>query len=171
VVLAPGGGGWSSLSAREAKANFSSVDTCEILDLVADLPLSTWNYNSQPTSIRHLGPIAEDFYAAFGLGENPTHINSVDADGIALAAIQGLYDRLVEKETTINTQAEAIARLEAQQAGLEDRLTALESSIRNGSRSEGRPLRIGLGRDYLGWLILGMFSCGVSYLVGRRRTG
>ena len=52
--------------------------------------MQTWNLKSQDPAIRHIGPMAQDFYAAFNVGEDDKHINSVDADGVALAAIQGL---------------------------------------------------------------------------------
>jgi hypothetical protein len=54
----------------------------------------TWNYRSQDTAVRHLGPTAQDFHAAFALGENETSISTVDEGGVALAAIQGLNLKL-----------------------------------------------------------------------------
>ena len=56
--------------------------------------------NSSPTRLRHISPIAQDFSAAFGVGEDDTHINTVDADGVALAAIQGLYHLVQQKDAT-----------------------------------------------------------------------
>jgi hypothetical protein len=67
-----------------------------VLSRVAALPLAVWNYKSQDATIRHLGPMAQDFHAAFGLGESDTGITGVDADGVALAAIQGLNQKLEE---------------------------------------------------------------------------
>jgi hypothetical protein len=101
VTLAPGGGSWTSVSDRHAKENFAAVDPAEVLSKVAALPLSTWNYKSQDAAIRHLGPVAQDFKAVFGLGETDTGITTVDADGVALAAIQGLNQKLEQKETEI----------------------------------------------------------------------
>ena len=105
VTLAAGGGSWTTVSDRHAKENFEPVDSLAVLEKVAALPLSSWNYKSQDASIRHLGPMAQDFKAAFGLGESDTGITSVDADGVALAAIQGLNQkleaRLEQKETEI----------------------------------------------------------------------
>ncbi len=94
---------------------------------VAALPLSTWNLMSQDPSIRHMGPMAQDFYAAFGLGEDDLHISTVDADGVALAAIQGLNQALQEKEARINRLEVRNAALEAQNSSLEARLAALEA--------------------------------------------
>jgi hypothetical protein len=90
VQLSSGGGSWTSLSDRAAKTNVLPVDNRAILAQVAALPVQTWNYKTQDVSIRHIGPMAQDFYAAFGVGEDDTHITTVDADGVALAAIQGL---------------------------------------------------------------------------------
>jgi trimeric autotransporter adhesin len=116
VSLAPGGGAWTTVSDRNAKENFTPVDTQEVLAKVASLPLSTWNYKSQDQSVRHLGPMAQDFKATFGLGESDTGITTVDADGVALAAIQALNAKLKEKESRI--------------AELEQRLAAIEAAMR-----------------------------------------
>jgi hypothetical protein len=109
VSLASGSGSWTTLSDRNAKENFKSVDGTEVLERLAQIPIQTWNYKSQDDSIRHLGPMAQDFKAAFGIGETDTGISAVDADGVALAAIQGLNQKLQQKETEI---AELKARLE-----------------------------------------------------------
>jgi len=88
------GGAWTSSSDRARKENFSAVDPRSVLDRVAMLPVQTWNYTSEPPAIRHLGPIAQDFHAAFGLnGEDDKHISDVDEAGVALAAIQGLNQK------------------------------------------------------------------------------
>jgi hypothetical protein len=97
VSLAGGGGSWTSLSDRHAKENFEQVDACEILERVISLPVSRWNYKSQHKNIRHIGPTAQDFKTAFGLGESETGITTIDADGVALAAIQGLNQKLEEQ--------------------------------------------------------------------------
>ena len=54
--------------------------------------MAEWNHTAQDPSIGHMGPIARDFYGAFGLGEDDKHIATVDADGVALAAIQRLHE-------------------------------------------------------------------------------
>jgi len=113
VQLATNGGAWASLSDRNAKNSFSAVDPRAILETLADIDISTWNYNGQDASIRHIGPVAQDFYAAFGVGENDTHITTVDADGVALASIQGLYAIFQEQEASINALQTRINQLEA----------------------------------------------------------
>ena len=130
VALAAGGGSWSSISDRQAKNHFAPVDDREILERVVMLPIQTWNYKSQAPAIRHIGPMAQDFYAAFGVGEDERHITNVDADGVALAAIQGLHAIVREKEAQIEALQARIEALEqAQIATLEaltERITALE---------------------------------------------
>jgi hypothetical protein len=91
VTLAAGGGSWASVSDRNVKENIESVDGSEILDKLAAIPISEWNYISQDDSIRHIGPMAQDFYEAFGIGEDERHITGIDADGVALAAIKALH--------------------------------------------------------------------------------
>jgi hypothetical protein len=119
VGLAAGGGSWSSLSDRNAKFNFSAVDRKAILAKVAALDVSLWSYKAQGEGVRHIGPMAQDFGAAFGVGENNTTIATVDADGIALAAIQGLHEIVQEKEAMIRRQQIAIERLEARMTEIE----------------------------------------------------
>jgi hypothetical protein len=68
---------------------------------VLDISISTWNYKEQADSIRHMGPMAQDFYAAFGLGLGETTIDTIDPDGVALAAIQGLHALVEEKDAEI----------------------------------------------------------------------
>jgi hypothetical protein len=92
------GGAWVSASDRARKENFAAVDSRAILERVAGLPIQTWNYTNEPPALRHLGPVSEDFRAAFGLnGEDDKHIADVDEGGVALAAIQGLNQRLTEE--------------------------------------------------------------------------
>jgi hypothetical protein len=112
VELAPGSGSWSSLSDREVKANMAPVDESLILLLLAGLPISTWSYTSQDPSVRHIGPVAQDFSAAFGVGEDDRHISTVDADGVALAAIQGLYQLVQEQNAQIVALEARVAALE-----------------------------------------------------------
>jgi hypothetical protein len=111
VFLAAGGGSWTSMSDRNAKENLAPVDAQAVLDKVTALPLTTWNYKSQDATVRHLGPMAQDFKAAFGLGETETGITSVDADGVALAAIQGLNQKLEQENAKLRKELEQIKQL------------------------------------------------------------
>lgn len=79
----------TELSDENAKRNLVPVDAAAVLDQVAAMPISTWQYNADP-GVTHLGPTAQDFSAAFGLGDTTTGIANVDANGVALAAIKAL---------------------------------------------------------------------------------
>lgn len=82
------------ISDRAVKANFGSVDPTDMLARVRSLPISTWNYTSDDPAIRHIGPMAQDFGALFGVGTDDRHIHPIDGQGTALAAIQGLASLL-----------------------------------------------------------------------------
>jgi trimeric autotransporter adhesin len=87
------GGTWTNQSSRALKEGFSAVNSMDILRKVAALPITTWTYKRSGEGL-HMGPVAEDFKAAFGLAGDGTSIGTVDADGVALAAIQGLNQKL-----------------------------------------------------------------------------
>lgn len=86
----------NTTSDRNAKERFSPIDAEAVLERVVSLPITQWNFKNTPGE-RHLGPMAQDFRAAFGLGTDERHIATVDADGVALAAIQGLNRKLEEQ--------------------------------------------------------------------------
>ena len=102
-------------SSRAVKTDIVPVDTREVLAKVAQLPMTEWNYNigTKADEERHLGPMAEDFYGAFGLGRNSASISLVDYSGVALAAIQGLNQELTVKDQRIAELESRLARLEA----------------------------------------------------------
>ena len=143
-----------SVSDRNAKDNFAAVDGRAVLARLAQIPITTWNYKSQDASIRHIGPMAQDF-ATFGVGEDDTHISTIDADGVALAAIQGLNQLVQEKDARLN-------QLETQNTGLEDRVAALEARINDGNTSSGVPVS---------WLLAGGLLALGAVVVERRRRG
>jgi hypothetical protein len=126
VQLTAGSGTWSSYSDRNAKANFSAVDTRAVLEKLARIPLETWNYKAQADSIRHIGPMAQDFAAAFGVGDDDTHITTVDADGVALAAIQGLNQKV---EARSQRSEDRIQKLETENADLKKELANLKGMV------------------------------------------
>lgn len=100
------GGTWTNGSSRTFKEGFTHIDPGAILDKLIALPISAWQYKNDAAEGTHLGPVAEDFKAAFGLGSNERYIATVDEEGIALAAIQGLNARLqtqiTEKDSEID---------------------------------------------------------------------
>jgi Chaperone of endosialidase len=75
------------------KTHFRELDGEDVLGKLAAMPIREWSYRAQDPAIRHVGPTAQDFHAAFGLGEDPLGISTIDADGIALRAIQALEAR------------------------------------------------------------------------------
>ena len=79
------------VSDRRLKERFAPVDPQAIVGRVATLPIETWSYRGQDAAVRHMGPMAQDFAAAFGVGPDDRHIDLLDASGVALAAIQGLH--------------------------------------------------------------------------------
>jgi len=123
------GGTWTNASDRGLKENFSPVDPQSVLESVAALPLATWNYIKESNAVRHLGPVAQDFHAAFGLGADDRSITTVDADGVALAAIQGLYAIVQEKDCEIGELIERDRRKDHRVGELEDRNAKLEARI------------------------------------------
>ncbi len=85
-------------SDRNLKENFAPVNPRDVLEKVAALPISRWNFKGDAAT-PHVGPMAQDFHAAFRLGTDERHIATVDADGVALAAIQGLNEKLEQQRT------------------------------------------------------------------------
>ncbi len=73
------------------------------------MPMTRWN--AKGVSSQHIGPVSQDFYAAFGLGEDDLHIASGDLSGVALAAIQGLYAEVKARDATIAELREELAAL------------------------------------------------------------
>ena len=102
-----------NLSDRNMKEAFAKVDSKIILERIAALPITSWNYKSQDRSIRHIGPMAQDFAAAFAVGEDDRHINMIDASGVALAAIQALHQMVQQQAAQI---AELRGHVQALQA-------------------------------------------------------
>jgi len=113
AYMNPGQSGWTNVCDRANKENFRPVDKAALLEALARMPVTEYNMKAQDPSIRHIGPVAQDFRAAFGLGETDKGINSVDADGVALAAIQALYDEVQQLRATNAAQQARIDGLEA----------------------------------------------------------
>jgi len=113
-----------SSSDRNIKENFKPVDAREVLEKVAAMPVTRWNYKRNDSS-DHIGPMAQDFYAAFNVGPDDKHITSVDEGGVAFVAIQGLNQKLEEKDAEIK----ALQVKAAQVDSLEKRLNELEQIV------------------------------------------
>jgi hypothetical protein len=129
VQLAPGAGAWSTLSDEARKDNFEQVDGRAVLERLSAVPIAKWNYKAQDASIRHVGPTAQAFHAAFGVGEDNKHISTVDADGVALAAIQGLHSLVREKEAELADMAGRLDEKQAEITDLKARVAKLEALV------------------------------------------
>ena len=137
VSLAAGGGSWGSVSDRNVKANFKPVIAENLLARLNAMPMTTWNYKAQDSRFRHLGPMAQDFYGAFGLGEDDKHIDDIDGQGVALAGVQALYRLSLEKDAeiqkqqaqirTLTLQVQKLEKVQRQMARLEARLAQIET--------------------------------------------
>lgn len=103
------------ISDRNVKEGFAPIDGDALLDTLATVPITTWRYREQDLGVRHIGPMAQDFQAAFGVGASDEFIFQVDADGVALAAIQALRGRVVT--------------LQAENAALHETLTAVQQRL------------------------------------------
>ncbi len=125
--LPAGSGTWASLSDRNAKTNIVPLDDASVLRKVASLPISRWSYRTEH-GVRHVGPMAQDFYAAFKVGEDDRHITPIDEDGVALAAVKALYrddETLRLDNRALNGRIEA---LDVQNARLRSALADSESA-------------------------------------------
>jgi hypothetical protein len=101
------------ISDRSLKRDIQPVDEQAVLDAVSRLPVSTWSYTSDDPSVRHMGPMAQDFYSEFGLGKTDRAYDPIDAHGVALAAIRGLLERVQDQERRLNRIEHENAHLRA----------------------------------------------------------
>jgi hypothetical protein len=125
--LNPGTAGWQCSSDRNLKNNIRPVEPRSVLERVATMPISQWSMKADTGGHNHIGPMAQDFYAAFGLGDSDKYIAQGDAQGVALASIKGLYQLLQEKD-------EESRRLQKRLEALEERLSRFEAASQNGPR-------------------------------------
>ena len=93
------------------KKNVESIKPEEVLAVLLEMPIQRWTYKTESDEVRHLGPMAQEFRAAFGLGANDVSIATVDADGVALAAIQGLNTKLEEENAALKARVEKLEKL------------------------------------------------------------
>lgn len=130
VSLAAGGGSWTSLSDRNQKENFTDISTEDILLKVGAMPISNWNYKSQAKNIRHIGTMAQDFYAAFHLdGQSDTTINTLDIDGVNMASIQALKIRTDELKNAMEELKRGKANNDAIRKELTERNKNLQMQV------------------------------------------
>ena len=124
------GNTWVNSSDRNLKENFGAVDSAGVLEKVVAMPVQSWNYKAQPGE-QHIGPVAQDFRAAFGLGRDETSIATVDEGGVALAAIQGLNRKVEEREAALRAENAELRRSVAELKAL---VNTLSAEVRNGAK-------------------------------------
>jgi hypothetical protein len=117
------GGTWTNASSRRLKDDLRPVDGALVLRALTRLPVSTWHYRPEAPDVRHLGPMAEDFFRAFHLGTDPRHIATVDSEGVALVALRALAAQSAH-------QHRVIASLRGQLGALAARVRHLEHAGR-----------------------------------------
>jgi len=135
--LPAGSGVFNCTSSRTTKENFLLVSGENVLASLRKIPVSTWNYISEGNKVRHMGPMAEDFYQEFRLGTGNTSIGVQDLAGVSFAAIKALDERtteLKEKSAEVEQLRAEVNELRALNAAMEKRLTALEQ---NASKTAG----------------------------------
>ncbi|MBK6911334.1 MAG: tail fiber domain-containing protein [bacterium] len=104
---------WEAICDSTKKERYGQVNTRDVLSKLTMIPIETWSYKDDPNHIKHIGPMAQDFYAAFHVGESDTTISTLDPDGVALAAIQELAKQNEQKDTKITELEARVKQLEA----------------------------------------------------------
>jgi hypothetical protein len=116
-------------SSALVKENRVDVDAGSVLQALRSIPIQTWNYTQDADAVRHMGPMAQDVYAAFGLGIGEEHLAPLDVNGIALASIQALADRLDAQSEENASLRDDVAALQEQNARLAERVARLEAAV------------------------------------------
>ena len=142
--LNPGSGSFACSSDSTAKADFEDVQPEDVLQGVATIPITRWRYRGEPDTVRHMGPTAQDFRAAFDLGSGDRHIGLLDAAGVSLAAAKALAARttaLAESATAIRGDVRSLRddvdRLRSERDDLRRRLDELETGLKRRTDAAG----------------------------------
>jgi hypothetical protein len=129
VVLLPNATTWATLSDSNAKTKITPINPREILAKLSSLPLAEWEYKADPAGRRYLGPMAQDFHAAFGLGADDKTISTLDSDGVLYAAIQGLLEEIKTRDEQhvkdLGERDQRISELKDRLQDFENRLNSL----------------------------------------------
>ena len=129
ISAQPGG-----VSDRNLKTDFTAVNPENILSKLAVLPIESWRYTNEVAGIRHVGPMAQDFKATFGLGKSDKMIGYLDASGVALAALQGLNQKVDERNQALETQ---MAQKDAEIKQLQQSIAELEKAVNKLTTKKG----------------------------------
>ena len=105
-----------ALSDVNLKEHITEVDREAVLDQLANTPICYWNYTSENQSLRHIGPMAQDFAAQFAVGDCDTKINLIDGQGVTMASIQALYEMVKEKDSRIGALERELEEIKAKLA-------------------------------------------------------
>jgi hypothetical protein len=129
--LPAGSGVFNCTSSRYTKENFALVNGNDVLSRLRNVPVSTWNYISEGRNVRHIGPMAEDFYKQFGLGTGATSIGVQDLAAVSLAAVKSLDERTIklqQKTAEVDQLRAEVNELRSANAMMLQRLSALEQN-------------------------------------------
>jgi hypothetical protein len=121
------GATWTNSSDKNLKENFEVVNGEQILGLIESLPITEWNYKVDNPSIKHIGPVSQDFYSLFGLGGNDTSISTVDPSGIALVAIKELSMQNRSMRVQIESQKIENQQLKSEMQALREEVEQIKS--------------------------------------------
>lgn len=100
-------------SDRALKDHVQPADPEEVLTRVGQLDVSRWSYRWDGPDVRHIGPMAQDFAAAFEVGADNRKIHAADMNGVALAAIKALKAKVDEQERELAELRVALERSES----------------------------------------------------------
>ena len=129
VRLAPNSTSWAVISDRNAKKDFAAVDSPGILEKLAVMPVTQWRYKWEDETVTpHIGPMAQDFKAAFYPGTDDTSITTLEADGVAFAAIQGLNQKLEARSQELEDRSKQLA---AENAELKQSVAELKKLVQS----------------------------------------
>ena len=125
------GGVWTNASDRNVKENFVPIAPAAILEKIDALPVTEWNYKNEDPSVRHIGPVAQDFYSIFRVGNSDTSISTIDPSGIALAGIQALDAKGGVQDNQIADLKQQLEAKSEELRSLQQRLSRLETLLRS----------------------------------------
>ena len=134
VSLAANGTAWAVISDRNVKKDFAPVDSVGILEKLAAMPVTQWHYQWEDAGVTpHIGPMAQDFKAAFYPGTDDKSITTLEFDGVELAAIKGLNEKVEVRsqnaEVRMQNAEVRMQTLETENAELKQRLEKLEQLL------------------------------------------
>jgi hypothetical protein len=138
--LPAGSGVFNCTSSRFTKENFLNISGEDVLTKLRNMPVTSWNYISEGKQVRHIGPMAEDFFQAFGLGTGNTSIGIQDLAGVGLAATKALEERTAElqqKTTELQQKSTEVEQLRGRVSVLEERLANIEKAIQASKSTQG----------------------------------